>query len=173
MAAEVPFPDYAVDKLFKEFDLKRGEDCYTVLFIQTEVFSVCLMDKLKPAIASCMLQQRKFLSERDVLTAAEFPSVVPRSQVKSRERLFQTLPFKRACEAHIEVAQEVLKRLHADGEDIKISAETAVILQELVESHIRGYFQYLLEYVGRRRVIGYKECASALSSLVGHSWNDE
>lgn len=171
--ADIPFPDYAVDKLFEEFNAKRGEDCYTVLFIQTEVFSVCLMDKLKPAIANCVLQQRKFLSERDVLTAAEFPSVVPRSHVKSRERLFQSLPFKKACEAHIEAAQEVLKRLHEEGGIIKISAETALILQEVVEAHMRGYFQYLLKDVGGRRVIGYKECVSALSALVGHSWNDE
>lgn len=168
------FEDYSVDALLKEFGVIRGDDCYTLLFIQTEVLSTCLMDKLKPAIANCVMHQRKFLSERDVLIAADFPSVIPRSTVMSREHrsLFESAAFKKTCEAHIAVAQDVLQRLHGNmDESIKISSETALLLQELVEKQMRGFVDFLVAHSGGRRVLGYKECTSALSTLVGHGWN--
>ena len=31
-----PFPDYAVNQLFKEFQATKGDDAYATLFIQTE-----------------------------------------------------------------------------------------------------------------------------------------
>ena len=133
------------------------------------------MQKLKPAITNCVLQGRKFISERDVLVAAEIQSAIPRSSIKSRDRgyLFESGSFKNICQAHIASAQEILHRLKPESDTIKISSEVCLLFQELVEEHMRGFFEYLAQSASsNRRVFGYKECAKALTSLIGHAWND-
>lgn len=166
------FEKSAVTRALEAVRLQPGDDI-VVHMLQTELLSLCITQNLKPVIAHCAMQQRKFISERDVAVAAQTESIIPKSGVCSRDRgyLLDSDEFKLLCEKHIDALLHVMRRFDSSVPDIKISREIALVFQELVERCLRGFMEHARQR-SHHDVFGYRLCSKLLLDMVGHGTDD-
>lgn len=167
------FPKSAVHELLREYDLERSDEFVTHL-LQTEVLSFCLVTALKPAISSCVLHQRKYISVQDLAVAEHTRGPLPLSRVESRDRgyLLSAHRFRECVDKHIEKCADTMRRFEPDLGEIGISKDVVVRLQELVEQYLRGFFEHVVATDASRK-FGYRQCTAELAALVGHSHDDK
>ena len=169
------FSDTAVKQALDEVHIELGDD-FVVHILQTELLSACIMQNLKFAISNCAMHQRKFLNEKDITIAAQMDRcLIPRSHTSSRDLGYLLDPenFKFLCEKHIAIAMSLLRRFDDSITDIKISREVALVFQELVEQHLRGFLEHVAKNLSSHKTFGYKQCATFLTQMIGHVYDDE
>lgn len=159
------FPDFAVKQAFRELKRERDDDMI-IVSLQSDLLTRCLMQILKGAVCSCIIHKRKFLNERDLVYSLN-TTHFPRSAVKSRDKgyLLDTCHFGQFCSKHIDVLIGNMRRDNILGnEEIKVSADLLVLLQENTERLLRGFME---EFANANRRLGYREFDAFMNQLLG------
>ena len=164
---EQVFPGFAVKQAMREVEIDR-EDDIVVSSIQADLTTKCVNLIMKGAIVSCLHNKRKYINERDVayaLATTTFPvSPVHPSEVGY---LLDTRQLGAMCHTHIELISDICERLGIKKvPEIKISADTLLIVQDAVERLIRGFFA-VFKKDGEGRAYGYRLFDNSLSCIVG------
>lgn len=168
------FPEYAVKQAFRENKRDRDDDM-VIISIQSDLLSRCIVQLIKGAIVSCVLNKRKYINERDVIYSLN-TTHYPRSNIRSKDQgyILDTRHFGRFCVNHIKLIVDSLKRQHVlkDNEDIKVSAEIIVILQENTERMIRGFMEEFCK--ANSSCVGYRQFDVFMNEIIGeHSSTKE
>ena len=165
MQAEV-FPDFAVKQAFRELKKERDDDM-VIGSIQSDLVTRCVVQLLKGAIVSCIIHKRKYINERDVLYALN-TTHYPRSNIRSKDQgyLLDTRHFGTFCTKHIDILVEILKRQHmVEAEQIKVSSDILVILQENTERLLRGFMEQFSN--SHSNCLGYRQFDNFMNEIVG------
>lgn len=171
MQAEV-FPDFAVKQAFREVEVERDDDLI-IPSIQNNLVSVCITTLMKGAMASCAHSKRKYISERDIEYALG-TSLLPVSDKHSVHTgyLMNTRQFGNMCNEHLVVMTQLYKKQNIEMEDIRMSQETLLLVQDAVERLVRGFFEYFAKSKGNRNYT-YRLFDECLNELLGQPPNEE
>ena len=135
------FPEHAVKQALAELDIDRSDDGILTV-MQCDLTTLCLTTVLRGAMVSCLLRKRKFLNDADI-SYALCSCTLPVSSRSSRDIgfLLDSRYFGALCAQHCKLLAKVLEPEFAmmkQVAEVKISAETQVLVQRAVERVVRG-----------------------------------
>ena len=161
------FPEYAVKQAFHEFNLERGDE-QIVLSMQSDLVSRCLYSILKSALIHCLHNKRKFIQEVDIqvgLSLSIFPTHVAPSNCGS---LLNSNIFPNIVNEHVLLCKHhISKNCNIQLEpEYKLSQDTYVKLQLLVESCIRGFVHLLIKQTNRQPA-NFRHFEIVMSKILG------
>tara|TARA_B110001450_G_scaffold247268_1_gene262159 strand:- start:1382 stop:1924 length:543 start_codon:yes stop_codon:yes gene_type:complete len=167
MQAEV-FPDFAVKQAFREVNIERDDDII-IPHIQNNLLTICLTIILKGSTASCLLAKRKYINDKDIQYALSV-CLFPVSFKLSTETgyLMNTRQLGNICNEHLKMLYQLYKKQNIETDEIKVSQETLLSLQNAVERLLRGFFEYLAKK-GKGRTITYRLFDECLNNSIGQS----
>lgn len=162
------FPDFAVKQAFEEVGIQRDDDA-VISALQTDLVSRAIVSILKGAIVSCVMAKRKYVNRADIEYARK-SCVLPISRRESSTLgyLLDTRQFGNMCSAHVDFIWGTMARhgIELPSENVKISNENLVHLQQSVESVIRGFIELFAQ---RGTVYGYRLFDQCLCEVFGES----
>ena len=165
------FPDFAVKQAFRELDVERADDAI-IASIQSDLVTRCLVIVMKGAVVNCQLHKRKYINLSDIQYALNC-CILRRSQKKSSEigYLLDTRQFGHMCATHINLILNSMSKFGLESGEVKLSNEMLIVLQDHVESLIRGFMECIVKD-NKGRQIGFRLFDEYLSKLLGEPTNE-
>ena len=165
-------PDFAVKQAFREVEIER-EDDIIIASIQNNLLTVCLTIVLKGSMGSCLLAKRKYINERDIqyaLSTCHFP-VSSKSSTETGY-LMNTRQLGSMCNEHLNMLFQMYRKQNIETEEVRVSQETLLALQNAVERLVRGFFEYLARG-GRGKTFTYRLFDECLNNAIGQEDADD
>ena len=171
MQAEV-FPDFAVKQAFREVGVERDDDII-IASIQNNLVTLCATTVLKGAMGSCLLAKRKYINDRDIHYALT-TCLLPLSNKSSTDTgyLMNTRQLGNMCNEHLKMLSLLYQKQGIETEDIKVSQETLLALQNAIECMVRGFFEHFAKN-GKGRTYTYRLFDECFNNLLGQVQNEE
>lgn len=174
------FPEFAVKMVLNEYKLERGDEII-VSQIQTQLLPRCIFDILKSSCIHANLQKRKFIKEEDLMHAKRM-TIFPLSNPPP-EATGPILDQKNTfilCEEMMDLINKYIEKWGQESDSgfqstIKVSQSQIVILHNLLESCIRGFF-YRLSRQSKSSNVNQKHFDATMCLIMGDwsmSLNDD
>ena len=168
MSWKVAFPEYAVKQAFHEMDIDRGDE-HIITAMQSDLLPRTINCVLKGAIIHCIANKRKFMNEKDIEIGRSTTIFPAKDPPESAGQILDIKEFPKLIEDHTKLCCKIInKNIGSEECEIKISNETLIILQNLVESNIRGFVHKLAEYV-KNSPANLKNFETVMGKVLGDS----
>lgn len=159
------FPDTSVKQALQECDLHRGDEIIISL-IQTSLLPRCMYDIYKSAAIHAIMQQRKFINEKDLQYARIVTIFRSKHAIRNEGILLEHRHFIHQMSSVRDLLQKYINKCMIGKNIPKMSEQTSHLYQEIVEECVR-HFLRLLKDRSRTSQITYHHFNSCMSLVMG------